>query len=359
MANDNCRFEKEPLVSACIIAKNEEENLAGCLESGRDFWDEVVLVDTGSTDKTVEIAKAFGARVLHEPWQDDFSQPRNTALEAARGVFCHMIDCDERIVDTDLAETRHHLANDALPSLLLVREQIRYPGGRQFTMIVPRIVKRSSGIRYLYPVHEQLDVKDETGLLTNIRVTHHGYESDENLTRKETRNLRIAKSMPENHPHGLHCRARSAMALELWHEVESAAATLVETEPSLLVAIEGCVLGGVANYQLRQLSKLEFYLRRGKEIAPDNPDILFLEFLTVGTKYAASFPAGDSFAPGDFMRPWLLWHDQRQIELLLEVLAGKRRLLDEGESQRQFLPGSASADSQMSKLLTYKEEREL
>ena len=67
-----------------MIAKNEEQNLARCLASVEGVVDEIILVDTGSTDRTLEIAEAFGAKVFHHVWQNDFSLARNVALEQAR-----------------------------------------------------------------------------------------------------------------------------------------------------------------------------------------------------------------------------------------------------------------------------------
>ncbi|MHC1728117.1 MAG: glycosyltransferase [Syntrophobacteraceae bacterium] len=88
---------KEPLISLCMIVKDEEENLPGCLESVRGLVDEIVLVDTGSQDGTVAIAEAFGAKVFHMPWPDDFSEARNKSIEYARGDWIIYLDADERI----------------------------------------------------------------------------------------------------------------------------------------------------------------------------------------------------------------------------------------------------------------------
>ena len=71
-------------LSLCVIARNEEAMLSGCLESVAGVVDEIVVVDTGSTDRTIEVALAHGARVLEKPWTDDFSAARNAALDACR-----------------------------------------------------------------------------------------------------------------------------------------------------------------------------------------------------------------------------------------------------------------------------------
>ena len=86
-------------ISACYIAKNEERNIARSLQSLVDAVDEIIVVDTGSTDGTREIAEALGARVLDFSWQDDFSAPRNFAVEAASGDWIVFLDADEWFVE--------------------------------------------------------------------------------------------------------------------------------------------------------------------------------------------------------------------------------------------------------------------
>jgi tetratricopeptide (TPR) repeat protein len=87
----------KPRLSIVMIAKNEEKFLRECLESVKAFADEIVLVDTGSTDKTVEIAKEFGAVIGNFEWCDDFAAARNAALDLATGTWGMWLDADERV----------------------------------------------------------------------------------------------------------------------------------------------------------------------------------------------------------------------------------------------------------------------
>jgi len=82
-------------LSACYIVKNEEKTLSKSIESLKNQVDEIIIVDTGSTDKTIEIAKSYGAEVIETAWEDDFSKPRNLAIENATGDWIIMIDADE------------------------------------------------------------------------------------------------------------------------------------------------------------------------------------------------------------------------------------------------------------------------
>ena len=84
-------------ITVCLIVKNEEQFLAQCLKSVRGFAAQIVVVDTGSTDRTVEIAREFGAEIYSFAWCDDFAAARNAALEHATGDWILMLDADEEL----------------------------------------------------------------------------------------------------------------------------------------------------------------------------------------------------------------------------------------------------------------------
>ena len=88
---------RELTLSLCMIVRDEEEMLPGCLAPLRDVVDEIVVVDTGSTDATVEIAESFGARVVHFPWNGSFADARNVSIDAATGDWIMYLDADEHM----------------------------------------------------------------------------------------------------------------------------------------------------------------------------------------------------------------------------------------------------------------------
>jgi glycosyltransferase involved in cell wall biosynthesis len=88
-------------ISLCMIMKNEEKVLRRCLDSVAGLVNEIIIVDTGSTDKSVEIAKSYGATVLYDKWQDDFARPRNIGIEKATCQWILIMDPDEIISKTD------------------------------------------------------------------------------------------------------------------------------------------------------------------------------------------------------------------------------------------------------------------
>jgi len=150
-----------------MIARNESSLLPGCLESIREGVDELVLVDTGSTDATVALARAAGAEVLTRAWDDDFSAPRNLAAAHATGDFILQLDADERLAPGSMAALRALLPGarfdvglvrchnaDALdaPHAAVV-EGSRRSGE---PALLPRLIRRTPDLRWEGCIHESV-----------------------------------------------------------------------------------------------------------------------------------------------------------------------------------------------------------
>lgn len=313
------------LVSVCMIVKDEEIHIERCLLSFMPLADEIIIFDTGSTDRTIAIIREIcpWADIYFMEWEGDFALHRNAARKKATCKWIVTVDADEQLVDTDVNEARHHLEhNEALPDVCLVREILTYPG-KEITLLQPRLTRRAAGIMYTYPIHEQLDVGSVDATLSSLVFLHHGYATPEEQVRKEERNLAIARQMGD-HPHALHSRARSAMRLEMWDEVLENCTKLMETGAGPIVKVETCVLGAAAAYSLSKIPEIENFLEQGKELAPHAPDIRFIELIVAASKYLATLDDGDSFSPGDFMRPWMFWHNREQVQGIVDQLLGKR-----------------------------------
>ena len=95
------------MISLCMITRNEEQNLARCLGSVREMMDEIIVVDTGSVDRTIEIAELFGARTYDFAWTEDFSAARNFCLSKASGDWIFALDADEIISGRDHIHLRN------------------------------------------------------------------------------------------------------------------------------------------------------------------------------------------------------------------------------------------------------------
>ena len=106
------RIKSRETLSLCMIVRDEAEELKRCLNSVKDLVDEIVAIDTGSVDRTVEVANSFGAKVLHFKWIDDFSAARNASIEMAVSDWILTLDCDEGISQKDHAQIQRCVQNE-------------------------------------------------------------------------------------------------------------------------------------------------------------------------------------------------------------------------------------------------------
>lgn len=187
------------ILSACLIVRNEERFLDRCLSSLRGIVDEICVLDTGSTDATVEIARAHGAVLGERPWDDDFSAARNACLDLARGEWILQIDADEELVGRDAAKVRRILSSST--PCHLVELELRGDGGRVERTWQPRLFRRDSGLRYRRALHETIleDLADR-GLPSpepcELLLVHHGYVGEVIASRdKIERNRRILRAV--------------------------------------------------------------------------------------------------------------------------------------------------------------------
>src|SRR5436853_6033268 len=114
-AGDADDMGKRPRLSLCMIVRNSSQTLRACLESIRPWVDEMLIVDTGSTDDTPQIAESLGAIVRHFPWCDSFAEARNVSLASARGQWLFWMDSDDTIDETNGKKLRE-LVNAAHPA---------------------------------------------------------------------------------------------------------------------------------------------------------------------------------------------------------------------------------------------------
>jgi GT2 family glycosyltransferase/tetratricopeptide (TPR) repeat protein len=192
------KAESRNWLSVCLIVKNEERFLGQCLASVKGLAHQIVVVDTGSADRTVEIAKEHGAQVHSFAWCDDFSAARNAALEHATGDWVLMLDADEELPPEQHAALRKLLHTPSVISWRLPLQDVgREAEGCSY---VPRLYRNTPGLYYAGRVHEQVftsieERRAEWGLDTRLgdaTLRHHGYTKDLTLERdKVGRNLRL------------------------------------------------------------------------------------------------------------------------------------------------------------------------
>ena len=205
--------QKPAGVTLCMIVKNEEKFLPQCLASVKDYVDEIIVCDTGSTDRTIEIARSYGATVIEDPWRNDFSWSRNKSIEAATKRWILFMDADEELT----AESRpvllalKNVAADVMALYTrIVNRTDDYRGSGDVSHHVIRIFPNSDRIRFYGPIHEY-PALDGTPLsveaqASNITLIHYGYVNTVVAERnKGQRNLEIllgaTQTDPENAYH--------------------------------------------------------------------------------------------------------------------------------------------------------------
>ena len=186
-------------VSLCMIVKNEEKALGDCLSSVKPFVDEIIVVDTGSADRTVEIAESYGATVFHYPWSDDFSAARNESLAHATGDWIFWMDADDTL-PKECGERLRDLAFLAEERILGFMMQVHIPpppGEHGFTVVDHvKLFRNRPELRFEGRIHEQIleAIRRVGGEIerSDLYVVHSNYDhSPEGQRRKRERDLRL------------------------------------------------------------------------------------------------------------------------------------------------------------------------
>ena len=190
-----------PKLSLCVITKNEEANLPGCIESVRGVVDEIVVTDSGSTDRTVALARRAGATVSSIVWRDDFSFAYNDCISHAKSEWVLLLDADERL-DTDSIPILRRLIKrtDAFAYTVLRRDYFgsTLEDGSYAEMLQTRLFRRRDGLRFVGRIHQQLEpslsacaaVEHRQVLPSEIRIDHLGYLGDQQQA-KLARSIRM------------------------------------------------------------------------------------------------------------------------------------------------------------------------
>ena len=186
-----------PRISLCMIVKNEAHALPRCLAAARPWVDEIVVVDTGSTDETAAIARAHGAIVVAWAWRDDFAAARNESLRHATGDWILVLDADETLVDGAGPALRAACAvgPDVVGYCIKIVCPREGDGGLTRLNWFPRLFRNVPGIRFEGVIHEQIiGSLDGRGRVerADIEAIHEGYTLDaERMRAKGERNLTL------------------------------------------------------------------------------------------------------------------------------------------------------------------------
>ncbi len=271
-------------VSAALIVKNEEKFLPGCLASLSGHVDEVVVVETGSNDKTRRIAVDAGARVLDFPWRQDFAAARNFGLDAVKASWVLYIDADERLVLPDGVKLASLLEN---PAAMAARVKFR-PIPRGTPAREYRLFRNRPDIRFVGAIHEtilpNLDRLRGTAnseiVDVDAELVHLGYEGD--LTHKHRRNLPMLRRMVQEWPDRLYYWLDLAQALRGLGEVKEArqiclqGLEIAKTQPSSASkSIAAMIAMNLAILKMNDGEDARATIQLGLDFEPGQPTLQF------------------------------------------------------------------------------------
>ena len=240
-------------ISLSIIAKNEQKTLTICLESAKNLVDEIIVVDTGSTDNTKEIALTYGAKVYDFDWQGDFAAARNFALSKSSSDWNLVLDADERITSWDSDRLEEFTASPHSIGRIKIISSFTQNGEERLAQdFISRLLPK--GVLFKGRIHEQVD-SNLPRIDIPIEVFHTGYYG----TDKSERNLQLLlKEMQEN-PNSPYILYQLGRQYRNGKEINEAAMYL-EKAYVYIIRSERYAVDLIVNY-LYILIELKLYLR--------------------------------------------------------------------------------------------------
>lgn len=211
-------------LSLCMIVRNEAETLPRCLQSVSGIVDEAIVLDTGSTDLTVQVARSLGAQVYETLWHNDFALARNECLRHAQGEWVLVLDADEQFIRSQAPALPSLMADPQHLVVNLVREEV---GATQSPFsLVSRLFRRHPGLAFTRPYHAMIDDRVEELLhqephwkvvtLAEPAIRHEGYKPGTIVTRDKFERARQAmEGFLGKHPRDVYtCTKLGALQVE-------------------------------------------------------------------------------------------------------------------------------------------------
>ena len=210
-------------LSLCMITKDEEQFLSRCLDSVKDIVDEIIIVDTGSKDKTKEIAKGFGAKIIESGWKDDFSAARNESLKHATKDWILVLDADEVISEKDLKRINGLTEDADVDGYKLIQRNYYgkakraddYEESKGFAGFIAsplvRLFRNNKGYEFRNVIHEVIEdsIREKNGKIVVVDILiHHlaalkskdfSSEKDKKYYELEKKQIRLTPDNPKPH----------------------------------------------------------------------------------------------------------------------------------------------------------------
>ncbi|MCK6446567.1 MAG: glycosyltransferase family 2 protein [Planctomycetes bacterium] len=284
-------------LTLCMIVRDEEQFLPGCLESVKGVVDRMVIVDTGSTDRTREIARAAGAFVVEHPWNDDFAEARNVAIAHVRDGFLLVLDADERLARRSRAALREALELDFDCGLLPLHNAATLAAAeddvlsgrarRGDPVLLPRLLRRTPDFAWDGPVHESVTLwlsrAKRRVLSLEVELVHYGSVPDVRAAKKkDERNRILLERRVQAAPQDINARTYLAREYEragegsralaecarAWNEIDVARAGGIPFSTVQLATLYAFLL-----LRAGRLDDAEPVLARAYTEQPDHPNL--------------------------------------------------------------------------------------
>jgi len=296
----------KPVLSLCMIVKNERQNLPRCLASVKPYVDEMIVVDTGSEDGTPEIAAEYGAKVSYFEWCDDFAAARNYAISQATGDWILMPDADEEMI----IESEYFLAQLTLQEDVIVYSIALNEANNLLTTsaYLIRLFRNLPGIKYVGRFHEKLKYQNQCirgnqiRHLEGVRLLHYGYSEEQLLQKNLSRNIPILERTRQEEGLSLmllYCLAGMYADTQQAEKAEECYAEAFDKLlPSLISGTAPNELGfvpslmftlGTQSLQQADYETARLLSQRGLEWYPNFPPLSYLAGATIR---ALGFPLG-------------------------------------------------------------------
>lgn len=272
-------------LSVCIIVKNEADLLGRCLNSIKSAADELIIVDTGSTDNTVEIAESMGAKVICTQWRDDFAWARNISIEHASGSWILWLDADD-VVPPESLPVFSKLKYESPNCIFGFTVRNQRPGNTGTEFVQARMFPNRPDIYFERPIHEQIMPSAlRIGMVMNTRdaiIEHHGYADPATMKKKALRNVKLLIADYNDQDPDSVTTVEIADSYQLtedseaaikWYKRTLSIPNCEKTTPS----IAGHAHLGLGNiYNLQKAYALAIsHLKKASEISPWRPDIYY------------------------------------------------------------------------------------
>jgi tetratricopeptide (TPR) repeat protein len=220
-----------PTISLCMMVKNEEKFLSQCLDSVRNYVDEIIIVDTGSTDGTVEIAEKYTDKIYLHPWEEDFSKHRNQSISYATGNWIFILDADEVLSPESGNAVLEAIKDESIDSIYAtVKNSFDKSRGEAVHNSI-RIFRNNGIIHYEGRVHNRV-VGEKASKIYPITLFHEGYNLPPEESRKKfirTTTI-LKKEIEENpqHPRAHHYLAASYLSEEMYDKALDSAIKAID-----------------------------------------------------------------------------------------------------------------------------------